>query len=191
MKNFRVICLLLLAIYYPNLFGQTVINFAPQTIDSTNYNAFDSSGNKMGPWYEISDNVIELSHYISGKKDGVYRCYVKRKDNLWRLAVIENYKNDVQVGQALYFHDNGNIAMIQDSISENTEFRDRTGYLNPDGTPSQMHKCYLKNYDEKSGKIHSEGWYIYPAGAEIEMEGEEVGKWIFYTPDGSSYIVEY
>ncbi len=86
--------------------------------------------------------------------------------------------------QWLYFHDNGMVAMLQTKISKNLNYvgeAQNAGFYDPDSTM----QCYIINYDI-DGKVTSEGWCIYKE--DLEAEGQEVGIWKYYTPQGVSIV---
>lgn len=181
----RLFILLFSLIVCSNIWGQSVsLPIVPLNINLKHINQTDSLGNKDGYWCEVSDDIVTLCLYAGGVKNGFAQVYRKVDQDKYYLLASGYYHNDRQANQWLYFYANGMVSFSQTKISKNTHFLKEAraaGFYDPEAT----WQCYILNYDT-DGQPTSEGWWIY--GDDVEAEGEEVGMWKYYTPQGVKIV---
>ena len=181
----RLFMLILSLIVCSNIWGQSIsLPIVPLNINLKHINQTDSLGKKDGYWCEVSDDIVTLCLYAGGVKNGFAQVYRKVGQDKYYLEASGYYHNDRQANQWLLFYANGMVGTSLTKISKNTHFLKearKIGFYEPKSTL----QCYIVNYDI-NGKVESEGWWIFQD--DFEAEGEEVGLWKYYTPQGVKIV---
>lgn len=162
--------------------GQDIkISHNPFNLDPSCINQVDSLGRKQGLWFDIGYKSLAILHYEDDKETGLARYYDQEGDtDVYNLYVLGNFNQGKPSGEWQYFHDNGVPGVIQTRIQPNVRFLEEArwaGYEHPE----ESSQCYIQIYDN-CGKLEREGWAIFIE--DFEYEGENVGEWKIYSPQG-------
>lgn len=167
-----------------SLSGQTInVPLAPLNINLKNINKTDSLGKKTGYWCDTSDDFICFDFYENGKKNGISIIYNRKSQNPYGLIACGYHINDIPAYQWMFFYNyNNTISSVVTNISENTDFikEAQNTWLSK---YEPLMQAYTICYDD-NGNIDSEGWFIFPAHGDMEIDFEDVGEWKYYTPEG-------
>jgi len=144
----------------------------PQNQDTT-INQTDRQGRKQGLW--IEDNGLKEAYYLNGKKNGVYKSYLKKTR---KLEALGWYEQDKPTGNWYYFDETSHLFLSEQILGANKNLKVKNDEGNFILLPFQS---YVKLY-HKNGLVAKEGSALYDES--IETDFYMHGNWKYYDEAG-------